>query len=271
MKENWIQLIDTIEKDPFETEAFFALMEYVGEASDEDKRRVVQEVERRIKMIARYDADKSFRFRKFSEQEREVLDSLWSTRVKILNVMMLNPTEEEIERLGHQNDKLRELSKDAFAQGRNLWQSLLHSPHLKADDDRYDVEEHVGFCYNDEDSVLKMDNDDYYGSDFEYMLHFHCNFRDSGRYSYGEPLVADDGTSWNLDYLDNPAFGKFCICHLLHSLHSHEHYSLPDILRMDDFWTDVSLRYEREVYQWKKGNVIFKEEVNGKGMDETDR
>ena len=25
----------------------------------------------------------------------------------------------------------------------------------------------------------------------------------------GEPLVADDGTSWNLDYLDNPAFGKF--------------------------------------------------------------
>lgn len=61
MKENWIQLIDTIEKDPFETEAFFALMDYVGEASDDDKRRVVQEVERRIKMIARYDADKSFR------------------------------------------------------------------------------------------------------------------------------------------------------------------------------------------------------------------
>ena len=102
------------------------------------------------------------------------------------------------------------------------------------------------------------------------MLHFHCNFRDSGRYSY-EPLVADDGTNWNLDYLDNQAFDKFCICHLLHSLHSHEHYSLPDILRMDDFWTDVSLRYEREMYQWKKGNVIFKEEVNGKGMDETDR
>lgn len=125
--------------------------------------------------------------------------------------------------------------------------------------------------WNDEDSVLKMDNDDYYGSDFEYMLHFHCNFRDSGRYSYGEPLVADDGTNWNLDYLDNQAFDKFCICHLLHSLHSHEHYSLPDILRMDDFGTDVSLRYEREVYQWKKGNVFFKEEVNGKGMEKTDR
>ena len=185
--------------------------------------------------------------------------------------MMLNPTEEEIERLGHQNDKLRELSKDAFAQGRNLWQSLLHSPHLKADDDRYDVEEHVGFCYNDEDSVLKMDNDDYYGSDFEYMLHFHCNFRDSGRYSYGEPLVADDGTNWNLDYLDNQAFDRFCICHLMHSLHSHEYYSLPDILRMDDFYVHVWLQYEREVYQWKKGNVIFKEEVNGKGMEKTDR
>lgn len=197
-------------------------MEYVGEASDDDKRRVVQEVERRIKMIARYDADKSVRFRKFSEQEREVLDSLWSTRVKILNVMMLNPTEEEIERLGHQNDKLHELSKDAFAQGRNLWKFLLHSPSLMANEDYYNVEEHVDFSWNDEDSVLKMDNDDYYGSDFEYMLH------------------------------------------------SHEHYSLPDILRMDDFWTDVSLRYERDVYQWKKGNVIFKEEVNGKGMEKTD-
>ena len=103
------------------------------------------------------------------------------------------------------------------------------------------------------------------------MLHFHCNFRDSGRYSYGEPLVADDGTNWNLDYLDNQAFDKFCICHLIHSLHSHEYYSLPDILRMDDFYVHVWLQYEREVYQWKKGNVIFKEEVNGKGMEKTDR
>ena len=58
MKEKWIQLIDRKEKDPFDTEAFVALMEYVGEASDEDKRRVVQEVECRIKMIVRYDADK---------------------------------------------------------------------------------------------------------------------------------------------------------------------------------------------------------------------
>ena len=58
MRETWIQLIDRKEKDPFDTEAFVALMEYVGEASDEDKRRVVQEVECCIKMIARYDADK---------------------------------------------------------------------------------------------------------------------------------------------------------------------------------------------------------------------
>lgn len=39
MKENWIQLIDTIEKDPFETEAFFALMEYVA------KRRMMTSAE----------------------------------------------------------------------------------------------------------------------------------------------------------------------------------------------------------------------------------
>ena len=43
MKENWIQLIDRKEKDPFDAEAFVALMEYVGEATDYDKRRVVQE------------------------------------------------------------------------------------------------------------------------------------------------------------------------------------------------------------------------------------
>ena len=270
MKENWIQLIDRIENDPFEPDAFVTLMDQVGEASDEDKREVVQETECRIKRIARYDPDQTFRFRNFSEQERDTLDSLWSIRVKILNVMMLNPTEKEISRLGHQNDKLRELSKDAFEQGRNLWKSLLHSPSLMANKDYYDVEEHVNFSWNDEDSVLKLDNDDYYGSDFDYMLHFRCNFLNTGRHYVGEPLVADDGTSWNLDYLYNHAFDKFCICHLLHSLHSHEHYSLPDILRMDDFWTDVRLKYEREVYQWKKGNVIFKEKVNGKGMEETD-
>lgn len=269
MKENWIQLIDRIENDPFEPDAFVTLMEQVGEASDEDKREVVQEAERRIKRIARYDPDQTFRFRKFSELERDALESLWSIRAKILNVMMLNPTEEEIIRLGHQNDKLRELSRDAFVQGRNLWKSLLYSPILMANEDYYDVDEHVDFCYNDEDSVLKMENDAYYGSDFEYMLHFHCNFLSSGLLSMGEPLVEDDGINWNLDYLDNPAFDKFSICHLLHSLHSHEHYSLPDIIRMDDFCVHVWLQYEREVYQWKPGNVFFKQEENGKGMDET--
>lgn len=267
MKENWIQLIDTIEKDPFETEAFFALMEYVGEASDDDKRRVVQEVERRIKMIARYDADKSFRFRKFSEQEREVLDSLWSTRVKILNVMMLNPTEEEIERLGHQNDKLHELSKDAFAQGRNLWKSLLHSPSLMANEDYYDVEEHVDFCWNDEDSVLKMDNDDYYGSDFDYMIHLtdellstgHCkmdtivNGASANFFGNEEDTLRkltdtlDDGTSWAEGYLHNKAYDHLCICYAMHALHTHEPWCLPDILRMDDFTINVKLNYERSV------------------------
>lgn len=271
MKENWIQLIDRIEKDLFDTDAFLALMEYVEEALDEVKREVVKEIERRIKVMARYNPDQTFRFRKFSEQERDVLDTLWSARVRILNEMMLYPTDAEVERLGHQNDKLRELSKDAFAQGRNLWKSLLYSPHLKADDDCYDAEEHVNFCYNDEDSVLKLENDAYYGSDFEYMLHFRCNFLNTGRHYVGEPLVEDDGIDWNLDYLDNRAFEKFNICHLLHSLHSHEHYSLPDILRMDDFCVHVWLQYEREVYQWKKGNVIFKEDKNGKGMEEADR
>lgn len=271
MKANWIQLIDRIEKDSFDTEAFIALMDYVGDALDDVRREIVQEIERRIKVMARYDSDQTFRFRKFSEQEREVLDDFWSARVKILNVMMLHPTDAEVERLGHQNDKLRKLSRDALAQGRILWQSLLHSPHLKADDDRYDVEEHVNFYYNDEDSVLKMVNDAYYGSDFEYMLHFRCNFLNTGRYYVGEPLVEDNGINWNLDYLDNRAFEKFSICHLLHSLHSHEHYSLPDILRMDDFNIHVWLQYEREVYHWKPGNVIFKQEENGKGMEKTDR
>lgn len=267
MKENWIQLIDTIEKDPFEMEAFFALMDYVGEASDDDKRRVVQEVERRIKMIARYDADKSFRFRKFSEQEREVLDSLWSTRVKILNVMMLHPTDAEIARLGHQNDKLRELSKDAFAQGRNLWQSLLHSPSLMANEDCYDVEEHVDFSWNDEDSVLKMDNDDYYGSDFDYMIHLtdellstgHCkmdtivNGASANFFGNEEDTLReltdtlDDGTSWAEGYLHNKAYDHLCICYAMHALHTHEPWCLPDILRMDDFTVSVKLKYDRNI------------------------
>ncbi len=85
-------------------------------------------------------------------------------------------------------------------------------------DDRfcYDLDSTLRFEYADKDSVLHLENDDYYGSDFDYMIHLtdellstgHCkmdtivNGASANFFGNEEDTLReltdtlDDGTSW---------------------------------------------------------------------------
>ena len=278
MKENcdWKKCLDRIEDKGFDDDdAYSEILEYIREvATVDEKREVLQNVEQRVKRIVNCDLDYSPFLRYLSENEHDVIDLLMGIRYVVLNEMMLHPTPAEVERFRYQNDKLFKLTQEYYAQCRNMWRTLFHTPYKVDDRYCYEVEGVLRFEYGDDDAVVKLENDDYYGSDFQYMIHL----QDELIYKYkmdsllngvfGSFVGAtedgykqinnmlDDGDSWDECSLHKPEFADICVCYAMHALHTHQDYSLPDILRMDDFVVKVHLQYENEVCDTRDAEIV---------------
>ena len=278
MKENcdWKKCLDRIEDKGFDDDdAYSEILEYIREvATVDEKREVLQNVEQRVKRIVNCDLDYSPFLRYLSENEHDVIDLLMGIRYVVLNEMMLHPTPAEVERFRYQNDKLFKLTQEYYAQCRNMWRTLFHTPYKVDDRYCYEVEGVLRFEYGDDDAVVKLENDDYYGSDFQYMIHL----QDELIYKYkmdsllngvfGSFVGAtedgykqinnmlDDGDSWDECSLHKPEFADICVCYAMHALHTHQDYCLPDILRMDDFVVKVHLQYENEVCDTRDAEIV---------------
>ena len=275
MKENcdWKKCLNRIENKGFDDDdANSDILEYIREvATVDEKREVLQNVEQRVKKIVNYDLDYSPSLRYLSENEHDVIDLLMGIRYVVLNEMMLHPTPAEVERFRYQNDKLFKLTQEYYAQCRNMWRTLFHTPYKVDDRYCYEVEGVLRFEYGDDDAVVKLENDDYYGSDFQYMIHLQDELiykMDSllngvfgsfvGATEDGYKQInnmLDDGDSWDECSLHKPEFADICVCYAMHALHTHQDYSLPDILRMDDFVVKVHLQYENEVCDTRDAEI----------------
>lgn len=249
------------------------ILEYIREvATVDEKREVLQNVEQRVKRIVNCDLDYSPFLRYLSENEHDVIDLLMGIRYVVLNEMMLHPTPAEVERFRYQNDKLFKLTQEYYAQCRNMWRTLFHTPYKVDDRYCYEVEGVLRFEYGDDDAVVKLENDDYYGSDFQYMIHLQDELiykMDSllngvfgsfvGATEDGYKQInnmLDDGDSWDECSLHKPEFADICVCYAMHALHTHQDYCLPDILRMDDFVVKVHLQYENEVCDTRDAEIV---------------
>ena len=276
MKENcdWKKCFDRIENKGFDDDdAYSEILEYIREvATVDEKREVLQNVEQRVKRIVNCDLDYSPFLRYLSENEHDVIDLLMGIRYVVLNEMMLHPTPAEVERFRYQNDKLFKLTQEYYAQCRNMWRTLFHTPYKVDDRYCYEVEGVLRFEYGDDDAVVKLENDDYYGSDFQYMIHL----QDELIYKMDSLLngvfgsfvgvtedgykqinnMLDDGDSWDECSLHKPEFADICVCYAMHALHTHQDYCLPDILRMDDFVVKVHLQYENEVCDTRDAEIV---------------
>lgn len=276
MKENcdWKKCLDRIENKGFDDDdAYSEILEYIREvATVDEKREVLQNVEQRVKRIVNCDLDYSPFLRYLSENEHDVIDLLMGIRYVVLNEMMLHPTPAEVERFRYQNDKLFKLTQEYYAQCRNMWRTLFHTPYKVDDRYCYEVEGVLRFEYGDDDAVVKLENDDYYGSDFQYMIHLQDELiykMDSllngvfgsfvGATEDGYKQInnmLDDGDSWDECSLHKPEFADICVCYAMHALHTHQDYCLPDILRMDDFVVKVHLQYENEVRDTRDAEIV---------------
>lgn len=242
-----------------DTDADERIITYVRNQADiNQKRYVLMETERAIKRIAGFLVDRDGRyvepglFRNFSSDEADKLIVLIGTRKMVLNEMM-KPTPQEVERVKLLNDKLISLTKEMHENVRLMGQMREHSENKI--DERYKggLDGTLAFEYGDDDAVVDLDDDGYYGSDFHYMIHLISELV-AGDYQTGSPEMeraswqtVEDGASWNYGSFSDHAFDGIKICHALHTLADIQPYSVPDVLRMDDFVVRATLQYEREI------------------------
>lgn len=204
------------------------------------------QTESRIIELVGTDLDQ-FNYDELSKAEQEEVKSLLRERRDILNEMF-QPTEDNLalfrkvnDELYHRTMALNERVKK-FVAKKNI---LLDSPGF---DDDYEFEGSLEFVFNDESSICHLPDDDYYGSNFAVMIKtLYEVYSHSGIDSivtinerHG-PL--DDGVSW-YEYPFNrfPEFKDFIICHAVHDLTDHKLYSIPDLLRLNDFWSEVEFQ-----------------------------
>lgn len=241
------------------------------DTNDHDKlRTALIEAESKIKELLGKDPI-NFYVRTLPDKETaEKVDDLLSIRKCSLNAMF-KKTAEETERFSKVNDLLLDLTNQMYRRTCNLYRTVLTNKDKDFDDD-YNIDGalRVGCEYDPEDkdygTVLHFDNDDYYGSDFSYMIyvveeheelmhgnfgkniedclisHFDSNNSNMSDEELGCVNDAEDGNSWEDG---NRTFPEIIVCHAMHSLTSHHLYSIPDALRINSYWVDVSIDCQR--------------------------
>ena len=172
------------------------------------------------------------------------------------------------------NNRLLDLTQKMYARSSDLYLKMATLTYDSEFDDDVEVEGTLKFLANERSSVLSLSNDDYYGSNFYVMLavidwlyvynvlemqeiercrsYFcpSCYSPDLSNEELGMTDVLNDGTTWYKSC--SPAADKLnhlCICHAIHDLSSWKPYSIPDILRMNDFWVEVTVKHQHIVSQ----------------------
>jgi len=230
--------------------------------------QTLQQIESRIIELVGTDLEE-FKYDELSKAMKEEVKSLLCERCDILN-KMFQPTEDNLALFRKVNDELYCLTMalnervKKFVGKKDI---LLDSPDF---DDDYELEGTLKFVFNDESSICHLPDDDYYGSNFAVMIKtLYEVYSHSGIESivtineHRGPL--DDGVSW-YEYPFNrfPELEGFIICYAVHDLTDHRLYSIPDLLRLNDFWSEVEFKVQSitnqdgQHYDFKKQEFIGK-------------
>ena len=244
-----------------------ALYDFVSNSNTSlsEKQDALALIERKIKHIAEEigffeEEDISVRI---SDKDKFALYSLLVARRYLMDQMMGEPSKDYVERVSYQSDKLAMLMGECLKQGTEMWDSVKNSSSFKANDylqyGEYVLEYKVDSCL----AVLALEDDDVYGSAFPfihrliYTLGEQVNMFDNNLMKKKLILdaLADKGwaaedlpsevTSWDESVLFTPALEKIKICPALLALHCSLPYSIPDIVRMNNFVSRIAITCEK--------------------------
>lgn len=230
-----------------------------------EKQDALALIERKIKHIAEdigffEEEDISVRI---SDKDKFALYSLLVARRYLMDQMMGEPSKDYVERVSYQSDKLAILMGECLKQGTEMWNAVKNSLSFKANDylqyGEYVLEYKADSCQ----AILDLADDDVYGSAFPfihrliYTLGEQINLFDNNLMKKklildalaGKGWAAEDlpseVTSWDESVLFTPAFEKIKICPALLALHCSLPYSIPDIVRMNNFVCRTAIMCEK--------------------------
>ena len=223
---------------------------------------ILRNVESAVKLRVGTDP-MDFYLRHVSEHEMRTVESLVMSRKLVLN-KMFQATAHEMEIFVSQNNRLLDLTNRMYHRTAQMYRMSLANMSMYLDGEDWDVEGKLVYSYNDSNSVLKYEEDRIYQSDFDYMIELVSLLMEKSRHrvveiesaivSYSPEFVPsmteeelgcvntlDDGETWAEGCLMRPELDSVCVCHAVHDICTHKDYSIPDLLRMDDFFVDVCL------------------------------
>lgn len=191
----------------------------------------------------------------------ETVEDLLLDRCNLLNSMFV-PSPENMRQFKQVNDHLYTMTQKLHSRIAviNAQSDTIADEH-EFDDDEV-VEGWLRVVFDDENSVLRLADDDYYASNFPLMIKVLISLYDEKglsevEYAANDIVGLDDGTSW----IDTPfwnwqEFNDIIICHAVHDLTNHKAFSVPDLLRLNDFWCEAQIRFQSITQQdgtrWNK-------------------
>ena len=228
-------------------------------------------IEEKIKdFFTAYETVDFIKLNRLTEEEEAELKNLFYIRQYILNYLFI-ANEQNLSRLQNISNHLKYLSEKLFSRVKDIANKI----NLICDDpdftDDYEIEGTLKFNYNDESSVLKLDDDHYYGSDFSFMLQAISLYYDE-KHRYNSIIEItpkrennDDRHNWNISSLKFPNLN---ICYAAYCIVEHYDYSIPDLIRMNDFWAEV--KFTEQSITDQKGNR-FKENNGYNGSNSNNK
>lgn len=206
----------------------------------------IQQIESRIIELVGSDFEE-FKYDELSKTEKEEVKHLLWERRDIINEMF-QPTEANLAQFSKVNDELYRQTitlNERVKKVISKKELLLDSPDF---DDDYELGGTLKFVFNDETSICQLPDDDCYCSNFALMIKtLYEVYSHSGIESivtineHHGPL--DDGKSWyEYPFIRFQEFKDYIICYAAHDLTDHKLYSIPDLLRLNDFWAEVNFK-----------------------------
>lgn len=205
------------------------------------------------------------KIRELSSDQFDLLDSLLSMRSWALNNLFeVHCSDEEVRRFAAVNDKLYDMTERMYERARMV-NELVKTMPLHEKDDDVELEARLRFWEDGASSVLEIEDDGYYGSDFLRMIvllaiidrDYKC-YDEIERANVCPRLVdgrvisdnditndLDDGTTWAEACMRHPKLDKLVICHTVHGCSAG--YEIVSFKDMAAFATDI---HEKKRAKW---------------------
>lgn len=199
-------------------------------------------------------------------EDYDLVSSLLETRAYALSSMFrLHCTDTEVRLIEQQNTKLARLTEDMYARTGKVFRHVLDNP-IGMDLGDIEVTGTLSYWGDDEDDVLCLGDDVFYGSDFRRMIPIvahmdrstegiiscHPKWKGDGTLlptvtdkELGLGDMMDDGTTWAEGLLRHQKLDHIVMCYATHVLVCDGRFSIPDYIRLKSFTVEVDVRLQK--------------------------